>query len=99
VEKQSPHRAIRMLGSEDLRDLHHRSIQAEVIIPSCILPCRKTNIAPIRTVLFNRVARKFVPHKTTQAEMDPDTQIVTVENHDVPTTERMTGTAVSITVS
>jgi hypothetical protein len=87
-----------MLGGGDLRDLHHRSVQAEVIIPSSILPRRETNAAPIRTVLFNSVARKFVPHKTTQTEMDPDTQIVKVENHAVPTTERMTGTAASITV-
>jgi hypothetical protein len=40
VEKQSPHRAIRMLGGEDLHDLHHRSIQAEVNIPSCIQALR-----------------------------------------------------------
>ena len=98
VVKQSPHRAISMLGGEDLRDPHHRSVQAEVIIPACILPCRETNAAPISTVLFHCVACKFMQHKTTQMEMDPDTQIIMVENHAVPTTKRMTGTAASITV-
>ena len=98
VVEEPAHGAIVMLSSEDISNLHYGTIQSEIIIACFVLPCCETNTAPIRSAVLHRVACEFVAHKGLQTEVKANTQIISVENQAVATTERMNYTAAPVTI-
>ncbi len=65
--KKTSHSAILMVSTKDLENSNNCTMQMDITLPRWVFPSCKAKTTPIRTVVVDCVACKFMLHKEVQA--------------------------------